>query len=58
MTEAFDVHASAGGLILLKNCTVVGATDWEANVESANTFIDGGAPTNNTSGLAVNVEAT
>ena len=58
MTEAFDIHASAGGLILLKNCTVVGATDWEANVESANTFIDGGAPTNNTSGLAVNVEAT
>ena len=58
MTEAFDVGATPGGLLLLKNCTMVGCDDWEANVESAITFIDGGAPTNNTSGLAVLVEAT
>ena len=58
MTEAFDVHSSAGGLILLKDCTLLGATDWEANTESTCTYIDGGAPVNNTSGLAVLVEAT
>lgn len=60
MTEAFDITGggSPDGLILLKNCTLVGATDWEANTESAKTWIDGGAPTNNTSGLAVLVEAT
>jgi hypothetical protein len=60
MTEAFDVTGggSPDGLILLKGCTLVGATDWEANTESGKTFIDGAAPTNNTSGLAVAVEAT
>jgi hypothetical protein len=60
MTEAFDITAggSPDGLILLKSCTVVGATDWEANTESARTFIDGAAATANTSGLAVLVEAT
>lgn len=30
MTGAMDVHASAGGSIILKDCLVVGATDWEA----------------------------
>jgi len=60
MTEAFDVTGggSPDGLLILKNCTLIGATDWEANTESAKTYIDGGAPTNNTSGLAVLVEAT
>jgi len=58
MTEAIDASASAGGSIILRNCTLVGAADWEANVESGITLIDGAAPTNNTSGLAVNVEAT
>lgn len=58
MTEALSVHASVGGSLMLKNCTLLGATDWEASGESANTWIDGAAPTNNTSGLAVLVEAT
>lgn len=60
MTEAFSVAngTSPDGLILLKNCTSVGATDWEASGESARVYIDGAAPTNNTSGLAVLVEAT
>jgi len=49
---------SPNGLILVKNCTLVGATDWEANVESAVVYIDGAAPTNNTSGIAINIEAT
>jgi len=58
MTAAFSVHAAAGGTILLKNCTLFGATDWEATGESGNTVIDGAAPTNNTSGIAINVETT
>lgn len=60
MTEAFDITGggSPDGLILLKNCALVGATDWEANVESAKTYIFAGTSTNNTAGLAVLVEAT
>lgn len=60
MTEAFDITGggSPDGLIILKNCTLIGATDWEANVESAKVWIDGAAPTNNTSGLGVLIEAT
>lgn len=60
MNEAFDITGggSPDGLVLLKDCTLVGATDWESNTESARVFIDGAAPTNNTSGLAVLVEAT
>jgi hypothetical protein len=60
MTEAAHIAAgtSPNGNVLLKNCTVVGATDWEANTESGRLYIDGAAPTNNTSGLAVLVEAT
>ena len=60
MTEALSVAngTSPNGLIFLKDCSVIGATDWEANTESARVYIDGGAPTNNTSGLAVIVEAT
>lgn len=60
MTEAFHIAAgtSPTGNIILKNCTGIGFTDWESNVESGRTYIDGAAPTNNTSGLAVLVEAT
>jgi hypothetical protein len=60
MTEALHVASgtSPNGLVLLKNCTLIGATDWEASGESARVYIDGAAPTNNTSGLAVVVEAT
>jgi len=60
MTEAFAVATgtSPSGMVLLKNCTMIGATDWEANVESGRVYIDGAAPTNNTSGIAVLVEAT
>ena len=60
MTEAFDITGggSPDGLLILKNCTLIGATDWEANTESGKVWIDGGAPTNNTSGLGVLIEAT
>lgn len=30
MTGAMDVHASAGGHVLVKDCMLVGASDWEA----------------------------
>lgn len=55
MTEAFDIHASAGGSVILKNPTLLGATDWEGGTPSGNTVIDGAAPTAASSGLAVNV---
>ena len=38
MTAAMDVHASAGGDVILKDCTVIGATDWEA-ADAANIFL-------------------
>lgn len=58
MDEALDLSASAGGMILLKNCTLIGATDWEAATVSGIAYIDGGAPTAATSGLAVAVAAS
>jgi hypothetical protein len=30
MTGAMDVHASAGGHVIVKDCMLIGATDWEA----------------------------
>lgn len=54
MTEAINCHASVGGTIFLKDCSLIGATDWE-NSASGNVMIDGAAPTNNTSGLVVDV---
>ncbi len=53
MTGAFNVAASAGGLLLLKRCTIVGATDIEASA-SNEIFIDGGPPTSTTTALAIN----
>jgi hypothetical protein len=60
MTEAFDITGggSPDGLFLLRNCTLVGATDWEANTESARVYIDSAVSANNVSGLAVLIEAT
>lgn len=52
MTEAIDINSTQNGVIILKDCTLVGATDWEAGDEGL-VFIDGGAPTTGTSGIAV-----
>ena len=49
MTEAFDTSSSQGGSILLRNCTLVGATQWEAG-DTGNVLIDGGAPAAGTTG--------
>lgn len=54
MTEAIAAHGSLSGTILLKDCTLVGATDWE-NSASGQVMIDGAAPTAGSSGLAVDV---
>jgi hypothetical protein len=47
-------NASPGGLILLKNPTSVGATKYGDTNFLANSYVDGGAPTQATTGLAVN----
>jgi hypothetical protein len=46
MTQAMNVHASAGGLIVLKDCQIVGATDVAA-ADNSNVYVDnvGGAAT-------------
>lgn len=47
--------ASAGGLLLMKNCTMVGITEFGTDVTSrGQIYVDGGAPTAATSGIAVN----
>jgi hypothetical protein len=47
--------ASAGGLLFLKDCSAIGITDWFSDATTAaQMFVDGGAPTAATSGLAVN----
>lgn len=54
MTVAFSMAASTGGLMLLQRCTVVGATKWGDAGALAQMYVDGGAPTAATSGIAVN----
>lgn len=46
--------ASPGGLIVVRNCTAVGITAWGDTNGLANTYVDGGAPTAGSTGLAVN----
>jgi hypothetical protein len=53
MTEALDLAATAGGMVLLRNCTIVGATDWEASTVSGIAYIDSTVSVAATSGLAV-----
>lgn len=53
MTQAAVLNATSGGLFLMKDCTLVGVTDWETTPTNL-IFLDGAAPTNSSSGLAVN----
>lgn len=46
--------ASPGGLFLFKNPTMVGITDFGDTNGLANSYVDGGAPTAATTGIAVN----
>lgn len=40
MTAALSVHASAGGLLVLQDCMLVGATDWTA-ADNTNVYLYG-----------------
>lgn len=47
--------ASAGGLLMMKNCTLVGVTEYGTDVTTrGQVYIDGGTVTAATSGIAVN----
>lgn len=54
MTQAMNIVASAGGMVILHDCVCVGATDWNA-ADNGNVFISNAAPTAGTSGLGVAV---
>ena len=54
MTGLATLAASMGGLLLMKDCTSVGITDWGTDATSrGQIYVDGGAPTAATSGIAV-----
>lgn len=53
MTQAAVLNAAAGGLMLMKDSTLVGVTDWETTPTNQ-IYLDGGPPVAATSGLAVN----
>lgn len=57
MTAASDVHASAGGHVIFKDCSLIGATDWEA-ADSSVIKLTGAAPNAVTTGIAVDVDVT
>lgn len=55
MTGAALLAASMGGMLVFKDCTIVGCTKVGADATSlAQIYVDGAAPTAATSGLAVN----
>ncbi|MFA5901423.1 MAG: hypothetical protein WC829_20160 [Hyphomicrobium sp.] len=54
MTAGFAFSsASPGGLLLMKTCTAIGLTKWGDTNALANMYVDGGAPTAATTGLAL-----
>jgi hypothetical protein len=54
MTAGFAFSsASPGGELLMKSCTAIGLTKWGDTNALANMYVDGGAPTAATTGLAV-----
>lgn len=58
MTEALDLSATAGGAILLRNCSLFGCTDWEAAAVSGIAYIDSPVSTAAGSGLSHVVAAS
>ncbi len=54
ITALATLAASSGGALFMKDCSLVGITDFFTDATtSGQMYIDGAAPTNNTSGLAV-----
>lgn len=56
LTAALSLNAAAGGDAILRNCSAMGITDWHAG-NPTNVWVDGGAPTAGTSGIALNYTA-
>jgi len=55
LTALATLAASSGGLLLFKECTMVGITDFGTDVTSeGQIYIDGPVPTDNTTGIAIN----
>jgi len=55
MNGLSTLPASAGGLLLMTNCTLVGITEFGTDATSrGQIYVDGAAPTAGTSGIAVN----
>jgi hypothetical protein len=57
ITQAFTMPASAGGVLMLSSCSLLGgnaATNWGDASGMLQMWVDGGAPATLTSGLAVN----
>jgi hypothetical protein len=55
MSALATLPASAGGLLLMKDCTLVGITEFGTNATSlGQIYVDGAAATAATSGIAVN----
>lgn len=55
MDALATLAASIGGLLLMKNCTLVGITEFGTDATSrGQIYVDGAAPTAGTSGIAVN----
>lgn len=57
MTAAIAHHASTGGHIIIKDCGLIGATDWTAS-DSTVVRLLGAAPTDDGTGIAVDVDVT
>ncbi len=54
MSALTTLSASAGGLLLFDNCTLVGITEFGTDATTRNQcYVDGGAPTAGTTGIAV-----
>ena len=55
MSGLSTLPASAGGMIMMKDCTLIGITEFGTDATSrGQIYVDGGAPTAATSGIGVN----
>ncbi len=50
MTQAMNVHNSCGGMVIVKDCVMIGATDW-AEADNGNVYADMGAASAGSAGL-------
>ena len=50
MTQAMNVHNTCGGMVMLRDCSLIGATDW-CEADNGNVFINGTAATAGSDGI-------